>query len=138
MPSNDDLNKQIEFILHQQAQFYADLRRTDAHIQQISKFIEKVSEQIDKQSRQIEQHSLQIDEQSRQIEQHSLQIERHSEDIRRLAGIASGIVQVVNSQGDRFEAQMEKLVASQQATDQRLNVLIDVVERYFSNGGGGR
>ncbi len=69
-------------------------------------------------------------ENSRQIEENSRQIAGNSANIGQLGDLTLRIGRIVEEQAIR----MDKMVESQARTDQRLNVLINVVERYFSNG----
>ena len=52
---------------------------------------------------------------------------RHDGQIIQLADVVSSLVRIVEKQGQRMEEQGRR-------TDERLNTLINVVERYFSNG----
>ncbi len=55
---------------------------------------------------------------------------RHDAQIVRLIDAAGSLVRIVEEQGRR----MGELTEAQRRTDERLNTLINVVERYFSNG----
>ena len=116
------IERQIEFLVNHQAQFFASLQ---AHQQQI------------------EQHSEQIAKHSEQIAKNSEQIAKNSEQIAQLTDLMLGfgriveqLTQTTEQKFDGFDERLERLVEAQQRTDERLNVLINVVERYFSNGRG--
>jgi hypothetical protein len=68
-------------------------------------------------------HSRQIEAQGKQIEAHGRQIEAQGKQIGELGNIVLRLGHVVETQ-----------VGAQTRTDERLNTLITVVERYFSNG----
>ena len=87
MTPEERFERQMEFILKQQAQFYAD------------------------------------------IQHNSGQIRHNSEQIRQLTDLLFRTGRVVEELGRRTD----ELRESQKQTDLRLNVLIDVAERYFSN-----
>ena len=93
----------------------------------------------------IQSHEAIIAENSRQIAEHSRQIAEHSRQIGELADLTLRIGRVVEEQGRQsderlktsqadFEERFKALMAVQAHTDERLNVLINVVERYSSNG----
>jgi len=57
--------------------------------------------------------------------------------IGQLADLTLRIGRIVEEQARRLDGlagRMDELAASQKRTDERLNTLIDVVERYFSDG----
>ncbi len=79
---------------------------------------------------------------------HDAEIAEHSKQIRELADGAISLTRVVEEQGHRMEQSQSRtdeqlrelaesqrrLAESQRHTDERLSALINVVERYFSNG----
>ena len=66
----------------------------------------------------------------RQIGEISKRTEENSRQIGELTGLTLRIGRIVEAQAER----MDQLVEAQRNTDQRLNALINVVERYFSDG----
>ncbi|MDA2925197.1 hypothetical protein MYX65_11215 [Acidobacteria bacterium AH-259-L09] len=98
MTPEERFERQMQFILKQQAQFYADMREMDERL-------------------------------SRQIAGNSEQIRRNAEQIQQLTNLLFRTGRVVEELGRRTD----ELRESQKQTDVRLNILIDVVERYFSN-----
>ena len=86
-------------------------------------------------------HDAQIAENAKQIAENTKQIGQHAEQIGQLTSLTLRIVHVVEEQGRRMDEGFARLTESQRRTDermsdltQRLNTLINVVERYFSNG----
>ncbi len=61
------------------------------------------------------------------VARHDSQIAQHSTQIVQLADIVVSLARVVEEQGRRMEEQGRR-------TDERLNALINTVERYISNG----
>ncbi len=59
---------------------------------------------------------------------------RHDTQITRLVDVAGSLVRIGEEQGRRMEEGFAKLTESQRRTNERLNALINAVERYFSNG----
>ncbi|MBI4454869.1 MAG: hypothetical protein HY644_03110 [Acidobacteria bacterium] len=104
------IERQIEFVVGQQVQFYADLRH--------------LAEQVGRQERQIET-------QQGQIGQILGQIGQVVNVVQDMGGILQG---VIRSQ-QRTEEHLLELGRRQQETDRRLNVLIDVIERHISGNG---
>ncbi len=76
------------------------------------------------------QHDARMTEISALLAQNSRQTEENTRQIGQLGDLTLRIGRIVEEQAIR----MDKMVESQARTDQRLNVLINVVERYFSNG----
>jgi type II secretory pathway component GspD/PulD (secretin) len=102
--TNEEMERSVEFVLKQQAQFAADMQRVSSDLQRVSSGLQKVNEW-----------------QARTEEN---------------LGTAIGLVgQIAQTQLQMAEAQKhtDKGLAE---TDRRLNSLIVVVERYFSNGRG--
>ena len=99
-------------------------------------------------SAQIAENSLQIAKNSMQIEAISKQIEENFKQIAQLADLTLRIGRIVEVQAGHIDALEEKLTQrmeglaghmhelaeSQRRSDERLDALIRVVERYFSNG----
>jgi len=81
-------------------------------------------------SAQIAANSLQIAKNSKQIEENSKLIEGNSQQITQLTELTLRIGRIVEVQAGRMDA----LAESERRTDERLSALINVVERYFSNG----
>ncbi len=114
------IERNIEFLAASQAQH-------DARLAENSKLIAENSRLIAEHSKQIEEHSKQIAENSRQVAE--------------LAGLTLRIGRVVEEQerrtGDafaRFAEAQKDLAEALRHTEERFNALIDVVERYFSDG----
>ena len=74
-------------------------------------------------SKTLDQNSRQIAENSRQIAENSRKIAENSRQISQLADFILRIGRIVEEQGEQARR-----------TDDRLNTLINVVDRYFSNG----
>ncbi len=96
------------------------------------------SERFDRQmeflAKSMASHDAQIAENARQIAEHSAQI-------RQLVDVTASMFRIVEEQGRRMEEsqhltdeRFRLLADSQRHTDERLSSLINVVERYFSNG----
>ncbi len=95
----DRIERQMEFIVHQQGKFYADLRKLDERADRTSE-----------------------------------QIERNSGQIQQVTDLLFRTGRVVEELARESDGRWNRLVEAQQHTDKRLNILIDVVERYFSDG----
>ena len=102
----DRIDRQLEFLANHQAHLSAD-------IQGLWEIVSKHSAQIDK---------------------HTAQIEQHTSQIGQIADLVLRIGRIVEEQGRRTDERIERLAEAQGRTDERLNTLISVVERYFSNG----
>lgn len=85
-------------------------------------------------SDQMAENSKLIAENYKQIAENSRQIAEHSKQIGQLADMVLRIGRIVEEQGQRMDAGFARLNESQLRTDERLSALINVVERYFSNG----
>jgi methyl-accepting chemotaxis protein len=81
-------------------------------------------------ARQMAENARQIAENSRQIGDNSRQILDNSRQIGELSDLTLRIGRIVEEQARRLDV----LADSQRRTDERLNTLISVVERYFGNG----
>lgn len=94
-------------------------------------------ERFDRIERQLEflaanqaHHDAQLVENARQIGAISKHTEENSRQIGQLADLSLRIGRIVEEQAHR----MDDLAEAQRRTEERLNTLINVVERYFSNG----
>ena len=105
----DRIERQLEFLAASQAQH-------DARMAEISGVLAEISGVLAENSRKITENT---------------------EHIGQLADLTLRIGRIVEEQATRMDAltgRMDELAASQVRTDERLNTLIHVVERYFSNG----
>ena len=98
--NNEQLERQMEFIIEQQAQFAVD-------IQQLKET---------------------------QKAEAALWREKH-QSLNEAVTAVVGIVGRLAKAQDRTDDQISELTNKQAETDDRLNVLVDVVERYFSGNG---
>jgi methyl-accepting chemotaxis protein len=98
--------------------------------EKIDRRLEFLAEQTARNFEQIAENSRQIAENSRQIAENSRQIAEHSDQIAQLGSSFSELQGLVLRLGRVVEEQARV----QSRTDDRLNALIAVVERYFSNG----
>ncbi len=69
-----------------------------------------------------------------QREEFDRRTERHDAEHAELTGLIARIARVVDVGFKRHEEAHREFEEQQRKTDERLNVLINVVERYFSNG----
>jgi len=83
------------------------------------------------------QHAAQMAANSKQIEENRKLIEENSKQIGQVVDLTLRIGRIVEEQArrmDDWDERLKALAESQARTDERLNTLINVVERYFSNG----
>jgi tRNA C32,U32 (ribose-2'-O)-methylase TrmJ len=92
-----------------------------------------VASQAETAARQAE-HWKVIERHSEQIERNSAQIEAMSGRVEQLADLTLRIGRIVEAQGEDFNRRLKAMLEAQAQTDQRLNALIHIVERYFTDG----
>jgi hypothetical protein len=68
------------------------------------------------------------------IERHSEQIADLSVGLGELRTLTLRIGRIVEAQGEDFNRRLKAMLEAQAQTDQRLNALIHIVERYFTDG----
>jgi methyl-accepting chemotaxis protein len=111
--------------------------RIDRSLEYVAATMARLAARQEEHSRQIEEHSRQIEEQSKEIEKHSEQIRALSAHVEQLTDVTMRVVRIVEEQArrsDDFDHRLKMLLEAGARTDERLNTLITVVERYFSNG----
>jgi methyl-accepting chemotaxis protein len=91
---------------------------------------ERIERQIEFLAANQAQHDTRMAEISSRLAENSRQITENSANIGQLTDLTLRIGRIVEEQARR----MDELAASQQRTDECLNTLIHVVERFFSNG----
>ncbi len=98
---------------------------------------ERIERQLEFLAASQAQHDARMAEISGVLAENSRKITENTEHIGQLADLTLRIGRIVEEQATRMDAltgRMDELAASQVRTDERLNTLIHVVERYFSNG----
>lgn len=105
---------------------------------------ERIERQLEFLAANQAQHDARMAEHSKQLIENSRQITENSRQIAQLADLTLRIGRIVEGQAQRMDTltqhmetlaqRMDELAESQRHTDERLNTLINVVERYFSNG----
>lgn len=103
------IERQIEFIVNQQAQFHTDLRHLGGNVDRLAGVVEGVLG----------------------IVGDLAEAQKRTEE--RLNSLAEAQKRTEERLNSLAEAQ-KSLTDAQKQTDERLNILINVVERYFSNG----
>jgi hypothetical protein len=99
--SNEEMNKRMEFIVEQQAQFAADIQ---------------VMREVQAQDANL------LKEQDRKL----------SDAVVAVVGMIGNLVQSQT----RTDESIKLLIEAQARTEQRLNIFINIVERYISGNGG--
>ena len=120
--SNDELDRKMEFIIEQQAQFSAD--------------IEVMREVHAADTKLLKEESKLAKEQIHSLNEavHSLNAGVHS--LNAAVTAVVGMVGQLSEAQERTNATMSELATAQVRTDERLNILIDVVGRHFRGNGG--
>jgi len=100
------IERQLEFLASHQAQLSSALERLSANLAQVTEDLKRVTEIVGS----------------------------HTEQIGQLIDLVMRFGRVVEEQGRSTYDRLDRLVDAQVRTDQRLNLLIGVVERFLSNG----
>ena len=123
----DRIEHQLEFLAVSIQSHDAQIAENSKHIAENRKHIAENWQQINENSRQIALHSKQIEAHSKQIEAQSRQVAAQSEQIAKLTDLTLRIGRIAEEQAKRMDD-------SQAHTDERLNILIKMIERRFSDG----
>ena len=103
------IERQLEFLAAHQAEFHERDRR-----------LQEEDQRLQEEDRRLQEEGRQLQETGRQLQE---TVQQHSEQIGQLTTALSKTVQVV-----------DRLAEAQRRTDERLSAIINVVERYLSNG----
>ena len=71
---------------------------------------------------------------SASVQGHDALISQNSKQIAELTALMLRVGRIVEEQGRRMDEGFARMTESQRHSDERLNALINVVERYYSNG----
>ena len=107
--SSDNIERQIEFMIQQQARFNEQQARFDQKMFELEEKQRQNTEDVTRLVGAVMNLTLHVEENSRQIAE-------------------------LIEHGKQTDRRLDELAASGRETDARLNVLVSVVERYFSNG----
>ena len=100
-------------------------------IERLLEFLANNQAQLSTQQAQL---STQQAKQSADIENLKQIAATHTTQIVQLADTVLSLAHIVEEEGRRTEERFREVASTQARTDERLNALIGVVERYFSNG----
>jgi DNA anti-recombination protein RmuC len=115
MDRDERIQRQMDFIVEQQAHFLTDIERLRKDGERVSKNIEKVNKSIDKMESVITRFA-------------NATLNRFEENEEKIAMLVDAQL--------RTEQKIEKLVESQQSTDERLNAVIFMFEKFISRENG--
>jgi flagellar biosynthesis chaperone FliJ len=96
-----------------------------------------------RQQEQIDKHTEQIDKHTKQIKEQTAEIEKQNAGIRDLVVVSRAVLssiqeirEVQRKDHEEWSTQMKELRDTQAATDQKLNILIDTVDRIVRRRNG--
>lgn len=112
--NNEELNRKMEFIVEQQARFATDI--------QVMREIHEADTKLLKQETKLLKEGMELLKE---------QVFNLSGAVTTVVGMIGNIAQVQQT----TVTQIGELALSQLRTDERLNVIIDVIERYFGGNG---
>ena len=113
--SNDELNRKMEFIIEQQAQFSADI--------EVMREVHAADTKLFKEESKLAKEQI-----------HSLNESVHS--LNAAVTAVVGMVGQLSEAQERTNAAMFELASAQARTEERLNIFINVVERHLGGNGG--
>jgi len=111
------MERAIEFLLEHQATLEQRIEQTNAQIAKTSEQLAKTDEQLTKTDAQLAKTDAQVSETSRQLAAY--------------AETQSEFIEITTRS-------IQSLVEAQTRTDERLNILIGIVERHVADGHGGQ
>ncbi len=118
--NSEEMERAIQFILQQQAQFWASVQSLEGIVRDHTAQIGQLTSRVDQLTSRVDQ-----------LTGHVGQLAGH---VGNLTDLVMRLGSIVEEQGRRSDERLDLLAESQRRTDERLNTLINVVERYFSNG----
>jgi hypothetical protein len=150
MPNGDKIQKQMEFIVDQQAQFASDIgqlkdvvaRFANASLKRIEDD-EKSSALVDAQIRSEEKASELVDAQIKSEERASALVDAQIKSEGKISALvdaqikSEGKISALAEAQTKSERKISALAEAQAHTDQRLDTLMTVVERYISRDQNG-
>ena len=104
--SEQEMNRKMEFIIEQQAQFVADIQELHANQKRI------------------------------QTAQEEMNV-KHNHLTEALTTVVGMVGRLSQGQEEEIKTELIELATAQKRTDERLNIFIDVLERYISEGRNG-
>lgn len=125
--TNEEMQKMMEFILQQQATFTVNLDR----------LTEKVEHLSDAQ-RQTEKSLAELAAAQAELATTQAQMARQQAHMNEVVAAIADAQQRTDDKLAELAAQQAQTDKQLSGTDERLNILIGVVERYFSNGHNGK
>ena len=107
------IERQMEFLASHQAQLAVNVEKHSEQVSQLGDFLLRTARLMEDQARRTDQRFQQI---AVWMDQLTVRIDQ------------------LTDRMDQLTDRLDRLAQAQQHTDERLNTLINVVERYFSNG----
>lgn len=121
--TNEELDRKMEFIIEQQAQFSAD--------------IEVMREVHAADTILLKEESKQFKEESKLVKEQIRSLNEAVDSLNAAVTAVVGMVGRLSEAQERTNATMAELASAQGRTEERLNIFIDVVERHLGRNGGG-
>lgn len=131
--SNERIEKRIEFIIDQQAQFTTDMNLLKESQAQFTERVDRLASQVEALAAIQAQAEVRL---GRVEESFILLVQMARITDERLDNFGEKMAMLTEAQ-TRTDNKLADLAEAQTHTDERLNTLIDVVERYISKGSDG-
>ena len=119
--TGEEMERAIDFLLKSQANLEARIDQVNTNL----------GARIDETSAQLAQTNRQLAETNRQLAETNRLVRLQGDTL-------STFIEVTTSAFNDLAAAQSRLTAAQERTDERLNALINVVEKHISEGGHGR
>ncbi len=131
--SNENIEKRIEFIIEQQAQFTSDMNLLKDSQTQLTARVDRLACQVEALAEIQAQAETRL---SRVEESFVLLVQMARITDERLDNLSEKMGMLTEAQA-RTDNKLADLAEAQTHTDERLNTLINVIERYISKGSNG-
>jgi ABC-type transporter Mla subunit MlaD len=118
--TGEEMERAIQFIFEQQSKLTATVDRLSENVDRLSVKVDRVSENVDRSSENVDRLSEKFDRLSEKVD-------RTADSVVALLAIAEVHEREITALGERGRE-----------TDERLNALINTVERYISEGRDGK
>jgi chromosome segregation ATPase len=136
--TSEEMERSIEFLLNSQASLEAKIEQTNDQVKRTSNQVERTNTQLEQTNIQLEQTNIQLEQMGKQLDIYAETQSEFMQVVLRHIEAQGEINASLRRTSNDLSVAQQNLTVAQQQTEERLNSLIETVDRYISERRDGK